>query len=409
MCRRMRNFNGIGATALVAAAVLGMACASCQREAPAARGGAGAKAQEPRPVRVAEVAEGKLPRTVVVTGTLAADEEIAAGFKVAGRVSEVAVDLGSRVRKGQVLARLDPTDFRIRVEQAEAALRQVRAGLGLIPDGTDDRVDPEKTALVREARAVLTEASLNRERMALLREKDLIARAEFDAAVSRFMVAEGRYQAAVEDVRNRQELLSERRSSLSLARQQLADAVLHAPIDGAVRERRASVGEFLAAGAPVVQLVRIHPLRLRVAVPERDAAAVRIGQPVRVRPEGASAEHSGRVVRLSPAIQEQNRTLVVEAEVANNEGRLRPGSFARAEIVVEPDRAAVLVPATAIVTFAGIEKVFGVKDGLAVEKRIRTGRRSGDRVEVLEGLASGEQVVVEPGNLAGGLPVTVTK
>ncbi|MGE5698793.1 MAG: efflux RND transporter periplasmic adaptor subunit [Deltaproteobacteria bacterium] len=405
----MRNFNGIGATALVAAAVLGMACASCQREAPAARGGTGAKAQEPRPVRVAAVAEGKLPRTVVVTGTLAADEEIAAGFKVAGRVSEVAVDLGSRVRKGQVLARLDPTDFRIRVEQAEAALRQVRAGLGLIPDGTDDRVDPEKTALVREARAVLTEASLNRERMAQLREKDLIARAEFDAAVSRFMVAEGRYQAAVEDVRNRQELLSERRSSLSLARQQLADAVLHAPIDGAVRERRASVGEFLAAGAPVVQLVRIHPLRLRVAVPERDAAAVRIGQPVRVRPEGASAEHSGRVVRLSPAIQEQNRTLVVEAEVANNEGRLRPGSFARAEIVVEPDRAAVLVPATAIVTFAGIEKVFGVKDGLAVEKRIRTGRRSGDRVEVLEGLASGEQVVVEPGNLAGGLPVTVTK
>lgn len=360
-------------------------------------------------MRVAAVAEGKLPRTIVVTGTLAADEEIAAGFKVAGRVSEVAVDLGSRIRKGQVLARLDPTDFRIRVEQAEAALRQVRAGLGLPPDGTDDRVDPEKTALVREARAVLTEASLNRERMAQLREKDLIARAEFDAAVSRFMVAEGRYQAAVEDVRNRQELLSERRSSLSLARQQLSDAVLHAPIDGAVRERRASVGEFLAAGAPVVQLVRIHPLRLRVAVPERDAAAVRIGHPVRVRPEGATAEYSGRVVRLSPAIQEQNRTLVVEAEVANAEGRLRPGSFARAEIVVEPDRAAVLVPATAIVTFAGIEKVFGVKDGLAVEKRIRTGRRSGDRVEVLEGLVSGEQVVIDPGNLAGGLPVTVTK
>jgi len=409
MYKWLGNLTGSGSLAIVAIAALAAACASCQREPPAARAGAVAKAQEPRPVRVVAVVEGKLPRTVVVTGTLAADEEIAAGFKVAGRVSEVAVDLGSRVRKGQVLARLDPTDFRIRVEQAEAALRQVRAGLGLTPDGTDDRVDPEKTALVREAQAVLTEAGLNRDRMAQLREKDLIARAEYDAAVSRLLVAEGRYQAAVEEIRNRQELLSERRSSLSLARQQLADTVLHAPIDGAVRERRASVGEFLAAGTPVVQLVRIHPLRLRVAVPERDAAAVRIGQPVRVRPEGASAEHSGRVVRLSPAIQEQNRTLVVEAEVANAEGRLRPGSFARAEIVVEPDRAAVLVPATAIVTFAGIEKVFGVKDGLAVEKRIRTGRRSADRVEVLEGLASGEQVVVDPGNLAGGLPVTVTK
>jgi hypothetical protein len=112
---------------------------------------------------------------------------------------------------------------------------------------------------------------------------------------------------------------------------------------------------------------------------------------------------------LSPSIQEQNRTLVVEAEVANREGRLRPGTFARAEIVVEAGSAAVLVPATAIVTFAGIEKVFGVKDGLAVEKRIRTGRKAGDRVEILEGVVAGEPVVVEPGNLAGGLPVTVIR
>ena len=203
----------------------------------------------------------------------------------------------------------------------------------------------------------------------------------------------------------RQELLAERRSALSLARQQLADSVLHAPIDGAVRERLVSVGEYLAAGSPVVRLVRIHPLRLRVAVPERDAAAIRVGQEVRVHLEGDSMEHAGRVARLSPAIQEQNRTLVVEAEVANRQGVLRPGAFARAEIVVEAARPAVLVPVKAIVTFAGLERVFGVKDGLAVEKRIRTGRRVGDRVEVLDGLASGEQVVVEPGNLTGGQPV----
>jgi RND family efflux transporter MFP subunit len=400
----LRRSIAVSLGAAMALVVAGMAC---QREAPAARPAPGAKVQEPRPVRLVPAAQGRLPRIVVVTGTLAADEEVSAGFKVAGRVSEIAVDLGSRVRKGQILARLDPTDFRIRVEQAEAALRQVRAGLGLPPIGTDESVDPEKTALVRETRAVLEEARLNRDRMAQLREKDLVARAEFDAAVSRLLVAEGRYQAAHEEIRNRQELLAERRSGLSLARQQLADTVLYAPIDGAVRERKASVGAFLAAGATVVDLVRIHPLRLRVAVPEREAADVRAGQRVRVRPEGHHAEHDGRVVRLSPSIQEQNRTLVVEAEVANREGRLRPGAFARAEIMVEADRAAVLVPATAIVTFAGIEKVFGVKGGLAVEKRIRTGRKAGDRVEILEGLAAGEPVVVDPGNLAGGLPVTV--
>ena len=401
-----RKFGSLSVLCVVLLAVSGLAC---ERDTTPARAAARAKAQEPRPVRVVAAAVGPLPRTVTVTGTLAADEEVVAGFKVAGRVSEIVVDLGSAVRKGQVLSRLDPTDFRLRVEQAEAALRQVRAGLGLPGDGSAESVDPGKTALVREARAVLEEARLNRDRMARLWEKNLIARSEVDTSQSRLLVAESRNQAALEEIRNRQEMLSERSSGLALARQQLADAVLIAPIDGAVRERRASVGEYLAAGAPVFALVRVHPLRLKVAVTERDASSVRVGQAVRVRLEGDPAVHAGRVARLSPSIQEQNRTLIVEAEVANRDGRLRPGSFARAEIVVEADRTAVTVPAATVVTFAGLEKVFVVKDGKAVEKRIRTGRRSGDRVEILEGVAAGEAVVVDPGNLVGGTPVTVTR
>jgi len=395
--------------ALLVATLLAVSVAACGKDTTPARAAGHTKAQEPRAVRVVTASVGPFPRTVIVTGTLAADEEVVAGFKVAGRVSEIAVDLGSPVRKGQVLARLDPTDFRLRVEQAEAALRQVRAGLGLPRDGSGESVDPEKTALVREARAVLEEARLNRDRTARLWEKNYIARSEADTSLSRLLVAESRYQAALEEIRNRQELLAERSSGLALARQQLADAVLSAPIDGAVRERRASVGEYLAAGAPVFGLVRIHPLRLRVAVTERDAPSVRVGQVVRVRLEGDPAVHDGRVARLSPSIQEQNRTLIVEAEVANRDGRLRPGSFARAEIVVEADRTAVMVPASTVVTFAGLEKVFCVKDGKAVEKRIRTGRRSGDRVEILEGVAAGEAVVADPGNLVGGEPVIVTR
>ncbi len=408
MSTSAENKRGYRLRFLLCAALLAVA-AACEKGTPSAGASGRTKTREIRPVRVAAAAMERFPRTVTVTGTLVADEEVVAGFKVPGRISELPVDLGSPVRKGQVLARLDPTDFRLRVEQAEASLRQARAGLGLPPDGPEERVDPEKTAPVREAHAVLEEARLSRDRLERLWEKNYIARAEFDAARARFQVAEGRYQAALEEIRNRQELLAERRSGLSLARQQLADAVLRAPIDGAVRERRASVGEFLAAGAPVAALVRVHPLRLRVAVPERDASAVRMGQPVRVRLEGDAADHSGRVARLSPSIQEQSRTLIVEAEVANPTGRLRPGAFARAEIVVDAARSAVIVPAAAIVTFAGVERVFVVADNRAVERRIRTGRRVGDRVEVLEGLSAGDPVVVSPGNLAGGQPVTVAR
>lgn len=365
-----------------------------------------AAAPKPREVRVVPAAEAKVSGSVEVTGTLAADEQIVLSLKVAGRLAELNVDLWSRVRRGDVVARLDPTDFRLRVEQAEAALHQARARLGLPPDGTDDRVDPAETALVRQARAVLEEARLTRERMARLWEQQLVARAQLDAAVAALQVAEGRYQDAIEEVRNRQAVLAQRRSELALARQQLADTALVAPADGMIRERRAAVGEFLGAGAPVATLVRVHPLRLILAVPERAAAGVRVGQTVRVTVEGDAGTHTGRVARLSPSIHEQNRTLTVEAEVANERGLLRPGAFAKGEIVTTAE-SAVFVPASALVTFAGIEKVITVRDGRTQERRVVTGRRQGDRVEIVEGLAAGEPVVVEPGNLTGGQPVVV--
>ncbi len=218
-------------------------------------------------------------------------------------------------------------------------------------------------------------------------------------------MAEARYQDAIEEVRNRQAVLLQRRSELDLARQQRTDTVVLSPIEGAVSERRASVGEYLAAGAPVVTLVKLHPLRLRLAVPEREAAGVRIGQAVVVTVEGVTGEHRGRVARVSPSISEQNRTLLVEAEVPNEGAVLRPGAFAKADIVLAGDLRVVTVPTTAVVTFAGVEKVLTVDKGRSVEVRVTTGRRLGDRVEVVTGIPAGTAVVSQPGNLTGGQPV----
>jgi RND family efflux transporter MFP subunit len=351
--------------------------------------------------------ETKIARTVAVTGTLAAEDQIVLSMKVTGRLAELMVDLGSRVRRGEVIGRLDPTDFRLRLEQAQAALHQARARLGLPSDGTDDRVNPDETALVRQARAMLDESRLNRERMAKLWEQQLVARAQLDTAVAADQVAEGRYQDALEEVRNRQAVLAQRRTEVELTRQAVVDTELRAPADGMIRERRASVGEFLAAGTPIATLVKIHPLRLQLAIPERAAADVRVGQEVRVSVDGDPGVYTGRVVRLSPSIQEQNRTLSVEAEVPNTAGALRPGAFGRAEVVIAADQPTVFVPASAIVVFAGIEKVLTVREGKAEERRVVTGRRERDRVEIVEGLRAGEAVVAEPGNLVGGQAVTV--
>ena len=389
-------------------ALLAVVCISvgCQQNpGPAAAPPSEAQKQAPRPVRLVQAAEEMVERKVGATGTLAADEQVVLGTKVAGRISELLVDLGTRVRRDQVIARLDPTDAQLRVDQAVAALQQARARLGLSPQGTDDRVDAEQTALVRQARAVLDEARLTRDRTERLWKQELIAQAQLDTAISAMAVAEARYQDAIEEVRNRQAVLLQRRSELDLARQQRTDTVVVSPIEGAVSERRASVGEYLAAGAPVVTLVKLHPLRLRLAVPERESTGVRVGQPVVVTVEGVSGEHRGRVARLSPSISEQNRTLLVEAEVPNESATLRPGAFAKADVILAGDLRVVTVPSTAIVTFAGVEKVLTVDKGRSVEVRVTTGRRLGDRVEVVTGVTAGTVIVAQPGNLTGGQPV----
>jgi RND family efflux transporter MFP subunit len=391
-------------------ALLALASAGCKSGYPssARQNPPGEAARAAKEVKTARVVEMPVGQSVAVSGTLAAQDQATVSVKVPGRLSTISVDLGSVVRRGQAIARVEPQDYQLRLQQAEAALAQARARLGLSPEGTEDRVDPEQTATVRQARAQLEEARANRERSVKLVEQGVIARAEFEREDSAYKVAQGRYQDAIEEVRNRQALLAQRRSEVALARQQLADTSIVAPFDGIVQEKRASIGEYLAAGAPVVTIVRVNPLRFRAEVPERDAASVRTGQQMRITIEGDPNLYVGRIMRLSPTITEQNRMLVVEAEVANN-GRLRPGSFARADIVTSDASMAVTVPSSAITTFAGIEKVIVVQNNKALEKPVTTGRRAAGWTEIVSGVNVGEMVIVDPGNLQSGQPVTVVE
>jgi RND family efflux transporter MFP subunit len=374
-----------------------------------AKGTEPAQKGAPRAVKLVAAQQELTDRRVGATGTLAADEQVVLGTKVAGRVAEILVDLGSSVRRGGVVARLDQTDAKLRLDQARAALQQARVRLGLSPDGTDDRVVIEKTALVQQARAVLDEARLSEQRVQQLWQRELVARSQVDSAVSALGVAEGRYQDAVEEVRNRQGVLLERRSQLAQAQQALADTQIVSPTDGGISVRTASVGEYLAAGAPVVTVVKIHPLRLRLAVPERDAIGVRVGQAVVVTVEGVAGEHRGKVARISPAIAEQSRTLLVEAEIPNAAGALRAGAFAKAEIVVAEDFPVITVPARSVVTFAGVEKVLTVDGDKVVELRVQTSRRRADKIEIASGVKAGTRVIAEPGSLSAGQQVSVTE
>lgn len=380
----------------------------CEPGNPAAAGKGAPKGELPsRAVQVAPVKVQPLERVITVLGSLAALDQATLSVKVAGRIERMEVDLGSIVKQGSLIARIEPRDYELRLKQSEAQLAQVRARLGLKGAGEEDAVEVEQTSAVKAARAVLAEATQNRDRVARLVQQGVIPQSDLESAQAGFDVASSRHDSTMEEMRSLVAQLAQRRAEVEISRQQLADTEIYAPFDGAIQERRANRGEYLPAGSPVVTLVRTDPLRLRLEVPEREAARVRAGQTVRLTIEGDTNVFTGQISRLSPAIIEQNRMLIVEADVPSR-GVLRPGLFASAELVTSTNEPGLVIPADALISFAGLEKVFTIKDGKAAEKLVATGRRRDGWIELTSGVKAEEPVIRQPGNLQAGTPVTVT-
>lgn len=363
---------------------------------------------EPAAVRVTPVGLRPMERTVTVLGSLMAMDWATLSIKTSGRLKTLNVDVGSTVKAGDVLAQVEPRDYELRLQQAEALLAQARARVGLPLEGDDDTVDIEKISTVREARALLEEAERNLERIKSLNRERIISAAELERAEAEYVVMENRYVDALQDARERCAVLAQRRAELNIARQQLIDTTLRAPFDGAVQERLTNVGEFLSAGSPVVTIVRTDPVRVRAEIPEREAHLVQEGQPIRMYFEGETNVYTGKLVRVSPAIDQRTRVLRVEGEIPNP-GHLRPGRFARVEIIVEPAAPALAIPEDAVVTFAGTRKALVVSTDRAEERRLTLGRRQGAWLEVLDGLEQGDRVIREPGGLEAGDPVRIVE
>jgi RND family efflux transporter MFP subunit len=345
-----------------------------------------------------------MERLVTVLGTLRAMDRATLSIKTAGRLIALTVDVGSMVEEGEVVAQVDPADYELRVQQALALLAQARARLGLPLEGDDDAVDLEKVSTVREASALFEEARSNLERVRRLAAERISSAAELERAEAEFTVTQNRYLDARQEALERIALLKQRRAEYDIARKQLADTTLHAPFDGLVQERLTNVGEYLSSGSPVLTLVRIDPLRLRADIPERQSHLIVAGQTVRMTLEGDTNRYTGKLARVSPALDERTRMLRVEAEF-RNPGHLRPGRFAEVQIVVQEAAPALAIPADAIVAFAGVEKAFVITTNKVVEHRLRLGRRQGSWVEVHDGIVRGDLVVLEPGGLQSGDPV----
>ena len=319
-----------------------------------------------RAVRVTRAELRPMERTLQVVGTLSAHEETTVAAQVAGQIEKYRVDLGDQVNAGQELALIDTTAY-------EALARQSDANLA-------------------KAIASATNAIQNLKRIQDLQKEKIASGSDLDQAVAESDQA----QAEVRSVA----------AADAITRLNVERSRVKSPFDGAVAERIASPGAYAAVGTPIVRVVKTDPLRLRLEVPERESLQVRAGQAVRVKVEGDTNVYAGTLARVAPALRESSRVLMVEADVPTR-GNLRPGLFARAEIIVNAGEPALSLPTSTLVVFAGLEKVVLVADGKALEKTIVTGRRGDGWVEIVSGLDAGQVVVLEPTGLRTGQPVTV--
>lgn len=363
---------------------------------PYTRTNVAADEEKPVPVQTVRTNLQSIPDVITASGELLAEEQATIGVKAPGRVIKLHVDLGSLVEANEVLAEIDPTDYEFRVRQSDALVNQTRAKLG-IADKTSDDVVVEDTAIVREAEAVVKEARFVFETTAKLQKEGVLSRIEFEKAQVRRQGAEAAFQAAKEQVMQLRAELTERRAQLALARQNLADCKVRAAFPGAVTRRHASLGEYLNVNAPVVTMVRQHPLRVRAEIPERLASKVRVGQPISVSLQGVSTGSTGRVVRLSPAIDAQSRSLVVEGEIPNQKGTLRPGSFAEVSITIDAHATGIAIPRNAVVSFAGTDRVYLASSNRLDDRIVKLGRPlANESVEIVSGLEPGVDVVLKP-------------
>src|SRR5256886_1819143 len=391
-----------------------------------------------RPATVAEV-----QRAIEVNGTLWADEDVTISNKVNGKVIGIYKDVGDHAEPGEPLAQLLKNDYELDRNQKEAALQETLTKLGLKEIPTKD-FDVSTLPTVRRAKlqADNAESRFNRGKQLHDNNHPLISDQDFADLQTAWDVAKTAFEVEVISARG---LISEaktKQAELAIANQALDDTTVRGPRADykaaeatlgqndenrspsarptdihaakpkrtyAVAGRMANAGELLRAVTPMFRLIDDDPVKLRAPVPERYISEVKVGQRVDVNIEAyPNQTFRGEISRINPQIDPTNRTFQIEVLVPNEKHQLPPGAFARGLVQTRVDPNVVFVPLESVVSFAGVNKVFTVKDNKAVEIVVDLGIRRGNTVEVIKGVTPNDNVVVSgTSKLASGVPVAV--
>jgi RND family efflux transporter MFP subunit len=338
-------------------------------------------------------------KSLTVAGEFVPFQEVELHAKVAGFIRHINVDIGDRVRAGQVLATLEVPELNAQVSGAEAGVRHSQEEIGLAKSEVS-RAEANHAALHMAA---------ERLRQAAAARPGMIAQQELDDAEAKDRASEAQVAVAKSTVSAQEQQLDVAKAE-RMHYSSLADySKITAPFDGIVTWRYADTGALIQAGTsnigsmPVVKVAEVSTLRLRIPVPESLAAYVRQGDTADVRVQATGDHFVGKVVRTTGALDRTTRSLQVEVDVLNAKMKLTPGMFADVSLRIAGNPNALIVPVEAIDRGASGISVLVVGTNDTVERHaVRTGLETPNEVQILEGIRDGDRVIV--GNLASFEP-----
>jgi RND family efflux transporter MFP subunit len=354
---------------LLAFAVGAAACGRSTETAQAVAADPLGSPNRPIEVALAPVVERELQVSVSATGSFTADEVSDVASEASGQVAATPVDIGDRVEKGAVIARLNTADAQLRLDQARAGLQQAEASLA-------------------QAQGRYTLARANAARYdALLKTGDVSRTVADQNATESETLRHGvvTAEAAVADARSR----------LALAQKALSDTVIRAPFTGFITDRPIAVGEYVTPSSKIATVMKLDPIRLRLQVPELEAARLRVGQDVAVNVEALGARgFSGRITAINPALDPSTRATIVEATLANREGVVRAGMFATARVALGETERGLFVPKAAVVADPNTNsfRVFTVAGDTARLRVVQPGGEQAGSIRIVSGLEPGAHV-----------------
>jgi len=343
-----------------------LALAACSKP----KGEAGRRDRNaPLAVTAAEVRLDPWERTILLVGTLAANQEARIAAEVEGSIERTHVEIGDLVDAGNELAQIDTDSYQGMVNL--------------------------QTANLAKAQASAENMAENLARLERLKQTGSVSPTDFDQAVAGNKQAQAEVNAA--------------KASLGAATTSLRRSLSRAPFAGSITDRLVNAGDFVRPGTVMFHLVDDSVLRFRGEVPEREAAKIKTAQLIRLRVEAFHDRvFEGHVSWINPAVNAATRSVGIEALVPNKDRELKANFFARGELVLDEAAPTLVVPIESIVTFAGVNKVFVVENGAAQPREVELGATRGELQEVVSGVKPGERVIVSGRTkVQSGTPVTL--